>query len=184
MDIEKNSRNPVILVLGMAGSGKTSFVNMFSLYLKSIDKTSYSINLDPAVLNLPYKPNIDIRDIINYKEVMRKYKLGPNGAIVTSLNLFSTKINEVIKTIEENSCNYTYTIIDTPGQIEVFTWSASGMIISETLAGTWPTFIIYVVDTPRSINPCTFMSNMLNAVSCMYKTRLPLLVVFNKVLLS
>jgi hypothetical protein len=28
---------------------------------------------------------------------------------------------------------------DTPGQIEVFTWSASGMIITETLALKFPT---------------------------------------------
>ena len=29
--------------------------------------------------------------------------------------------------------------IDTPGQIEVFTWSASGQIITETLASSFPT---------------------------------------------
>lgn len=28
---------------------------------------------------------------------------------------------------------YRYVVLDTPGQIEVFTWSASGMIITETL---------------------------------------------------
>ena len=39
---------------------------------------------------------VDIRDTINYKEVMRGNRLGPNGAIVTSLNLFSTKFDMVI----------------------------------------------------------------------------------------
>ena len=38
---------------------------------------------------------VDIRDTINYKEVMRGNRLGPNGAIVTSLNLFSTKFDMV-----------------------------------------------------------------------------------------
>lgn len=60
--------------------------------------------------------------------------------------------------------------VDTPGQIEVFTWSASGSIITETLAATLPTCLIYVVDTPRSANPVTFMSNMLYACSILYKT--------------
>ncbi|CAN0416216.1 unnamed protein product, partial [Ectocarpus sp. 13 AM-2016] len=32
-----------------------------------------------------------------------------------------------------------YVFIDTPGQIEVFTWSASGQIITETLASAFPT---------------------------------------------
>ena len=43
---------------------------------------------------------------------------------------------------------------------QVFTWSASGMIITETLALRFPTVLLYVVDTPRTTNPTTFMSNM------------------------
>ena len=72
-------------------------------------------------------------------------------------------------------------LVDTPGQIEIFTWSASGAIITEAFASTFPTVIAYVVDTPRSANPVTFMSNMLYACSILYKTRLPLVLVFNKV---
>lgn len=62
---------------------------------------------------------------------MKQYKLGPNGAIVTSLNLFSTKFPEVINYIEKAK-NY-YCILDTPGQIEVFTWSVSGNKMSTKL---------------------------------------------------
>jgi GPN-loop GTPase len=29
--------------------------------------------LDPAVMHIPYEANIDIRDSINYKEVMKQY---------------------------------------------------------------------------------------------------------------
>lgn len=53
------------------------------------------MNLDPAVMTLPYAANIDIRDTVKYKEVMKQYNLGPNGGIVTSLNLFATKFDEV-----------------------------------------------------------------------------------------
>jgi translation initiation factor IF-2 len=70
--------------------------------------------------------------------------------------------------------------LDTPGQIEIFTWSASGTIISESLAATYPTVVLYVVDTPRTTSPVTFMSNMLYACSIMYKAKLPFLLVFNK----
>lgn len=167
---------------------------------------------------------IDIRDTVNYKEVMKQYKLGPNGAIVTSLNLFSTKFPEVIKFIENS--NHEHCILDTPGQIEVFTWSVSGKlvtcldappqpikkpltsdwqckrvqtrasnqsacystnnqisgsIITETLASTFPTVILYVIDVVRSTSPVTFMSNMLYACSILYKTRLPFIVAMNKV---
>lgn len=71
-------------------------------------------------------------------------------------------------------------LLDTPGQIEIFTWSASGSIISESLASTYPTVILYVVDTPRTTSPVTFMSNMMYATSISVKAKLPFLLVFNK----
>ncbi len=52
-------------------------------------------NLDPACYEVPYPANIDIRDTVNYKEVMKQYGLGPNGGIVTALNLFATKFDQV-----------------------------------------------------------------------------------------
>lgn len=55
----------------------------------------YVVNLDPAVMTLPYAANIDIRDTVKYKEVMKQFNLGPNGGILTSLNLFATKFDEV-----------------------------------------------------------------------------------------
>ena len=54
-----------------------------------------------------------------------------------------------------------YVVADTPGQIEIFTWSASGQIITEAFASTFPTMVLFVIDTPRSTQPQTFMSNML-----------------------
>lgn len=116
--------------------------------------------------------------------------MGPNGAILTSLNLFSARFDVVLEQLAsqteekkvENSEDLTsLAIVDTPGQIEVFTWSASGTIITESIAATHPVVLVYVVDTPRcATNPATFMSNMLYACSLLYKSRLPLLVVLNK----
>ena len=37
-----------------------------------VGKRTYCINLDPAVTHVPYKMNIDIRDTVNYKEVMEQ----------------------------------------------------------------------------------------------------------------
>ncbi|ELT97858.1 hypothetical protein CAPTEDRAFT_176909 [Capitella teleta] len=82
--------------------------------------------------------------------------------------------------IEKRSKESEFIILDTPGQIEVFTWSASGNIITESLASSLPTVVVYVMDTPRSVNPVTFMSNMLYACSILYKTKLPFIVVMNK----
>lgn len=88
---------------------------------------------------------------------------------------------QVISVIERRADQLDYVLVDTPGQIEIFTWSASGAIITEAFASTFPTVVAYVVDTPRSANPVTFMSNMLYACSILYKTRLPMVLTFNKV---
>lgn len=92
-----------------------------------------------------------------------------------------------------------HVILDTPGQIEIFTWSASGAIITDAVASSFPTVVAYIIDTPRTTAPATFMSNMLYAcrsvdpfLSCsrrtwayhfpsiLYKTKLPFVLVFNK----
>ncbi|XP_070547712.1 GPN-loop GTPase 1-like [Ptychodera flava] len=169
-----------LIILGMAGSGKTTFVQRLTAHLHAKRDPPYVINLDPAVHDVPFPANIDVRDTVNYKEVMKQYGLGPNGGIMTSLNLFATRFDQVMSFVEKRSKECKYVIFDTPGQIEVFTWSASGAIISETLASSFPTVVVYVMDTPRSVNPVTFMSNMLYACSILYKYRLPFIVVMNK----
>ena len=73
-----------------------------------------------------------------------------------------------------------HVILDTPGQIEIFTWSASGAIITDAVASSFPTVVAYIIDTPRTTAPATFMSNMLYACSILYKTKLPFILVFNK----
>ena len=169
-----------IICIGMAGSGKTTFMQRLNSHLHTKKTPPYVINLDPAVLKVPFGANIDIRDSVKYKKVMEEYNLGPNGAIVTSLNLFLTKIDQVIKLVEKRSESFENVIIDTPGQIECFIWSASGAIITEAFALTFPTVIAYIVDTPRNSSPTTFISNMLYACSILYKTKLPMIIVFNK----
>lgn len=85
------------------------------------------INLDPAVEFIPYECNLDIRSFLNYQEIMMKYKLGPNGAMLTCLNLLCTQINLLLDKVKEEIENKRKIfLVDTPGQIEIFNWSASG----------------------------------------------------------
>ncbi|KAK4227606.1 hypothetical protein QBC38DRAFT_477382 [Podospora fimiseda] len=184
------AKPPVAIVcIGMAGSGKTTFMQRINAYLHEKKNPPYVMNLDPAVTHSPFQSNIDIRDSVNYKKVMEEYKLGPNGGIMTSLNLFTTKVDQVMSILEkratpdpENPAKKPISkiLVDTPGQIEVFVWSASGTILLESLASSFPTVLAYIVDTPRSSSTSTFMSNMLYACSILYKMKLPMIVVFNK----
>ncbi|KAI5194644.1 hypothetical protein E4T39_08579 [Aureobasidium subglaciale] len=195
-DAEKlaaSAQPPVTIVcVGMAGSGKTTFMQRINSHLHSKQTPPYVMNLDPAVRKVPFDSNIDIRDSVDYREVMKQYNLGPNGGILTSLNLFATKIDQVLGILEKRCLPEKqekgeehkvpkHILIDTPGQIEVFVWSASGSILLSSLASSFPTVLAYVIDTPRTTaSTSTFMSNMLYAISIMYKTRLPMILVFNK----
>ncbi|GAB1319380.1 GPN-loop GTPase [Madurella fahalii] len=181
---------PVTVVcVGMAGSGKTTFMQRINAHLHAQKEPPYVINLDPAVTYSPFQSNIDIRDSVNYKKVMEEYNLGPNGGIMTSLNLFATKVDQVLGLLEKRAAPdpenparkpIKHILVDTPGQIEVFVWSASGSILLDSLASSFPTVIAYIIDTPRTSSTSTFMSNMLYACSILYKTKLPMILVFNK----
>jgi len=213
---------------GQEKDGKTATATEQEQEESDTTKTpvGYCLNLDPATKLVPFAASIDIRDTVNYKEVMKQHKLGPNGAIMTSLNLFSTKFDQVLSILEKRSFttktttpiettaatakaatakaatattttttttnqqkettiiekNLDYILVDTPGQIEVFTWSASGSIITSALSTSFPTVLAYVIDTPRCISSLnTFISNMLYACSMHYKTHLPIVIVFSKV---
>ncbi|ORY77813.1 hypothetical protein BCR37DRAFT_350667 [Protomyces lactucae-debilis] len=181
--MESQASSPTAsIVVGMAGAGKTTFMQRLNAHLHAKSQKPYILNLDPAVLNLPYAANIDIRDTINYKQVMKQYNLGPNGGILTSLNLFTTKFDQVLTLLDRRAAEQkmSHVLIDTPGQIEIFTWSASGAIITDALASSFPTVLTYIIDSPRSKSCSTFISSMLYAVSILYKTKLPMIVVFNK----
>ena len=179
INLPKNMKTLNLIVLGMAGSGKTTFVQKLEEEIAGKDKESYIINLDPAVMDTLYEPNLDIKDTIKYKEVMTSNNLGPNGAILTCLNLFSTNIDKVISILEKKD-DLDFVVIDTPGQLEVFSWSASGKLITDSFSLIFPSILIYIIDIPRCNNPNTFSSNMLYALSIMYKMKLPLLIAFNK----
>ena len=50
----------------MAGSGKTTLVNK----LKNQIQDSFIVNLDPAVYELPYSVQIDIRQAVDYDKLI------------------------------------------------------------------------------------------------------------------
>lgn len=142
---KETTKKPVcMLAIGMAGTGKTTLVQRINAHLSQHKRKRFVINLDPAVIALPYNAHIDIRDTVDYAQVMKQYKLGPNGAILTSLNLFTTKFNQVLDIVDSKQ-NLEYIILDTPGQIEIFTWSASGSIITDSISSTYPTVSMFVI---------------------------------------
>ncbi|KAI5186722.1 GPN-loop GTPase [Nematocida homosporus] len=180
----------IFIVLGMAGSGKTTFCHRLYSWLSEkslrldnstgLNNAVFGVNLDPAVLTSKMPLHYDIRDVIAIEELMTKKKLGPNGAILAVLNLFITQIDKFMTEIDKVKPDFT--IIDTPGQIEMFTTSVSGQILTKCLSATPDTkvHLLYVVDGEKAQYPQCFISNMLFAASIQCHLKESLLLVVNK----
>jgi GTPase SAR1 family protein len=174
----------VIVVCGFAGSGKSTFVSGFADKSLQDGTRTFIINLDPAVEGkLSCEPDIDIRDTVDYEQVMQDGDMGPNGAILTCLNLFLLEqMDTLAATLQENKDTYDYIIIDTPGQIEVFTWSAAGSLLTDMLSSIFSDVVLfYIVDSEASTGSIdTFLANMLHVCSIYCKMNVPLEIVWSK----
>lgn len=188
--MEPESRNTVLVVLGMAGSGKSTFCHRLYAWISEkhlrlnrntgLNDEVFGVNLDPAAISTKMPLHYDIREKVDIHDLMLKKKLGPNGAILTALNLFVAQIDGLISQID--STRPRYTIIDTPGQIEMFTTSVSGEILVRCFSQDPKTDVrlLYVVDGERGQSPQCFISNMLFATSVLYRYGQSVHVIVNK----
>lgn len=139
------------------------------------------INLDPAAIDKDIDSRLyDIRLHINYKDIMKKYMLGPNGTIMTALNICAAQ--EFPKEVFERRKEYDFCIIDTPGQIEAFTWSASGEILFSKLQALCNNnlTLVFVIDSMKCSRPDILMSSLLYACSVCYRFNAPMIILLNK----
>ena len=116
-----------IFITGTAGSGKSLLVSRLLQWYRDNQSFPITLNLDPGAINLPYTPDVDIRDYIDIQTLMESYDLGPNGSLVMASDMIATRLDEIQNEVE--TLNPDYIIVDTPGQIELFAYRASGPYI-------------------------------------------------------
>lgn len=127
-----------------------------------------TLNLDPAAEYLPYTPDIDIRDQISARQLMRKYKLGgPNASMLAAMDLMVTKVEEIREQV--NAFEPEYLIIDTPGQMELFAFrGGSGSMVVNKLAGE-RSLVLFTIDSNQARSPSGLVSNLLLSLSTQYR---------------
>lgn len=132
----------ILTFIGTAGSGKTTITSEFGRYLEEKGhKVSY-VNLDTGVKNLPYNPDVDVRERITVEELMKE-GYGPNGAIVESYDRLMMHFEDYLGRILELSEKSDYVLIDTPGQMETFLFHEFGVKLMENLHEP---LVIYLFD--------------------------------------
>lgn len=151
-----------VFVAGTAGSGKSLLTSRLVQWYRDRGAFAATLNLDPGVASLPYEPDIDVRDIIDIGTLMENFGLGPNGALVMASDMIATKMDELQSQVDE--LNPDYVIVDTPGQIELFAFRASGpYFVSNLQVDTKAT--IFAFDGTLVSSPINFVSIALLASS-------------------
>jgi len=113
-----------IFITGTAGSGKSLLTSKLIQWYKDNNFYPISLNLDPGVISLPYEPDVDVRNYIDIDKIMSQHDLGPNGALIMASDLIAAKLDEIQD--EVFNLNPDFVVADTPGQIELFIFRASG----------------------------------------------------------
>jgi GTPase SAR1 family protein len=167
----------IAFIIGTAGSGKSLLTASFSEWLKINEQDVATLNLDPGAIKLPYTPDIDVRDYITIDEIMDEYELGPNGALIMAADLIAGEIENISREIEE--LNPDILLVDTPGQMELFAFRASGPYIAREISRD-PKAIIYLFDAVFSLNPLNYVSNMFLSAAVYMRFLLPQLHVLSK----
>ncbi len=160
-----------VLVLGPAGSGKSTFVRNFLKYLKD-DYDAKAVNLDPASDPI-YEAYADVRRFVRTEEVMRRYGLGINGALIKSMEL-------ALKHVEELKVRGDYVLYDTPGQMELFLYLKAGVEMAKRIAESDWTVCIFIVDSEVASTPENFISILAQNAVIALRMGVPTVTVFNK----
>lgn len=160
-----------IIVLGPGGSGKSTFVMEFSNFLIEQGYEVKCVNLDPASEPI-YKASADVRNFIKTEDLMRKYKLGINGAMLKSVELML----EFCKRLKVDG---EFVLYDTPGQMELFIYSESGVEFVNQLKDAH-TCGVFLIDANMVKTPENFLSAVLQNLVVMLRLGLQTLTVISK----
>jgi len=171
----------VLIVLGPAGSGKSTLVSTYSKWLLSNGYSVTKVNLDPAADYLPYIPDYDVRDFVSARELAIREGLGPNSALLVAMdrvcNYLSDLINYLVKVGSD------YVLIDTPGQMEVFLFrEVSSRLVSELRRGGFSsTYALFVVGADLIRDSRDYVLSSLMALATQLRLDVDSALVINKV---
>lgn len=163
--------------LGTAGSGKSTMVHAFQEWMNSQGLDCVTANMDPGAESIPYAPDLDVRDYVKLHEIMEEQELGPNGAQVAAADMIAMNAQELAEVLETFATSYI--LIDTPGQIELFTFRASGGVLIDAF-GREDSALVYLNDPALVRSPSGFVSSVLLSATVQFRHGLPFINVLSK----
>ncbi|XP_059613677.1 GPN-loop GTPase 2 [Phlebotomus argentipes] len=174
-------QNPLYgqLVVGPPGSGKTTYCERMLKFLQQLGRRAEVVNLDPANDSMDYQASIDIMKLITVEDAMDHLELGPNGALIYSMEYLETNFDWLVKQIRASKSNYF--IFDCPGQVELYTHhdSMTRMFAKLEQMG-YHLCVVHLVDSHYCSEPSKFISTLFLSLNTMLQMALPQVNVLSK----
>jgi len=168
------------LIVGPPGAGKTTYCHGMSQFMSLLGRKCSVVNLDFANEALPYEVAVDVRELVSLERVMEEFELGPNGGLVYCMEYLlehSDWLQERLGALDGH-----YLIIDSPGQVELFTHHTC---VQDLLNKLKPLDLrlcsVHLIDAFYCCEPTTFISAVLLVASTMLRLGLPHINVLSKV---
>jgi len=166
------------LVIGPAGSGKSTYCATIMSYCESSKRPIYLVNLDPAAEHFEYSPTIDICDLISVNDVMEELGLGPNGGLIYCMEFLLNNIDWLQDQIDQYEDDYL--LFDCPGQIELYTHPIMRQLIEALKQWGFAVSAVYLLDSQFIIDPSKFFAGLLTATATMINLEVPHINVMSK----
>lgn len=163
--------------VGTAGCGKSTLTYAFQLWMQEQGFDAITVNLDPGVEELMYSPDVDVRDWVEIEDIMKEYGLGPNGAQIAAADMMALNIKEISEVIAGFDTDYV--LIDTPGQLELFTFRQSSRVIVEEL-GIDDSVLAFLFDPSVARTPNGYVSSLMLAATVHFRLPVPMLLLMAK----
>ncbi|XP_065197153.1 GPN-loop GTPase 3-like [Sycon ciliatum] len=162
------------LVMGPAGSGKSTYCSVMQQHCQNMNRTVHVINLDPAAEHFEYPITADIRELVHVEDVMEAddLKLGPNGALVFCMQHLVENLDWLKEQLGEGEDDYF--LFDCPGQIELYTHlPVMKQLVSELELMDFRVAGVFLLDSQFLIDTAKFFSGILAAMSAMLQLAIP-----------
>lgn len=170
------------VVIGPPGSGKTTYCNGMSQFLKLIGRKVAVVNLDPANDSLPYECAINIEGLIKLGDAVAEHSLGPNGGLIYCMDYLEKNIDWLISKLTPLLKDH-YFLFDFPGQVELFFLhsTAKNVIWKLIKELDMRLTVIHLVDAHLCCDPGKYVSALLLSLTTMLHLELPHINVLSKI---
>ncbi|OAE19911.1 hypothetical protein AXG93_1130s1650 [Marchantia polymorpha subsp. ruderalis] len=162
------------LVIGPAGSGKSTYCHNLYQHCQSVGRVIHIVNLDPAAETFRYPVSVDIRELISLEDVMEELKLGPNGGLVYCMEYLEENLDDWLSEQLEDYIDDDYLVFDCPGQIELYSHiPVLRTFVDQLKKWDFAVCAVYMLDSQFASDVTKYISGCMASLSAMIQLEVP-----------